>query len=159
MKHPNLKSHLEDKSHLGDKYHEFSLVKGAVTGEFGYCCCCIVFTWFLFSTYNNNTKYARSAYSVSATVLITCIYSFALHNNLIIKILLTVAFFSLLFSRSVVSNSLQSHGLQASLSFSTSQSLLKLLSIESVMPSNHLIVYCPLLLLPSIFPSIRVFSN
>ena len=48
---------------------------------------------------------------------------------------------------------------QASLSFSISQSLLKLMSIESVMPSNHLILYRPLLLLPSIFPSIRVFSN
>ena len=44
------------------------------------------------------------------------------------------------------------------LSFTISQSLLKLLSIESVMPSNHLILSCPLLLLPSIFPSIRVFS-
>ena len=40
-----------------------------------------------------------------------------------------------------------------------SQSLLKLMSIESVKPSNHLILCCPLLLLPSIFPSIRVFSN
>ena len=39
------------------------------------------------------------------------------------------------------------------------QSLLKLMSIESVMPSNHLILFCPLLLLPSVFPSIRVFSN
>ena len=39
------------------------------------------------------------------------------------------------------------------------QSLLKLMSIKSVMPSNHLILCCPLLLLPSIFPSIRVFSN
>ena len=48
---------------------------------------------------------------------------------------------------------------QASLSFTISQSLLKLMSIESVMPSNHLILYCPLLLLPSIFPSIRVFSS
>ena len=48
---------------------------------------------------------------------------------------------------------------QASLSFSISQSLLKLMSIESVMPSNHLILCHPLLLLPSIFPSIRVFSN
>ena len=48
---------------------------------------------------------------------------------------------------------------QASLSFTISQNLLKLTSIESVMPSNHLIFYCPLLLLPSIFPSIRVFSN
>ena len=48
---------------------------------------------------------------------------------------------------------------QASLSFTISQSLLKLVSIESVMPSNHLILCCPFLLLPSIFPSIRVFSN
>ena len=48
---------------------------------------------------------------------------------------------------------------QASLSITSSQSLLKLMSIESVMPSNHLILCHPLLLLPSIFPSIRVFSN
>ena len=48
---------------------------------------------------------------------------------------------------------------QASLSIANSQSLLKLLSIESVMSSNHLILCHPLLLLPSIFPSIRVFSN
>ena len=48
---------------------------------------------------------------------------------------------------------------QASQSFTISQSLLKLLSIESVMPSNHLILCRPFLLLPSIFPSIRVFSN
>ena len=48
---------------------------------------------------------------------------------------------------------------QASLSITSSGSLLKLMSIESVMPSNHLILCRPLLLLPSIFPSIRVFSN
>ena len=48
---------------------------------------------------------------------------------------------------------------QASLSITNSWSLLKLLSIELVMPSNHLILCCPLLLLPSIFPSIRVLSN
>ena len=48
---------------------------------------------------------------------------------------------------------------QASLSITNSQSLLKLMSIESVMPSNHLILSQPLLLLPSIFSSIRVFSN
>ena len=45
------------------------------------------------------------------------------------------------------------------LSITNSRSLLKLMSIESVMPSNHLILCCPLLLLPSIFPSIRVFSD
>ena len=48
---------------------------------------------------------------------------------------------------------------QASLSITNSQSLLKLMSIELVMPSNHLILYHPLFLLPSIFPNIRVFSN
>ena len=48
---------------------------------------------------------------------------------------------------------------QASLSITNSQSLPKLMSIESVMPSNHLILCRPLVLLPSIFPSIRVFSN
>ena len=48
---------------------------------------------------------------------------------------------------------------QASLSITNSRILLKLMSTESVMPSNHLILCHPLLLLPSIFPSIRVFSN
>ena len=48
---------------------------------------------------------------------------------------------------------------QASLSITISQSLLKLMSIQLVMPSNHLLLCCPLLLLPSTFSSIRVFSN
>ena len=59
-------------------------------------------------------------------------------------------------------NSLRPHGTaacQSPLSFIISWSLLKLTSIESMMPSNHLILCRPLLLLPSIFPSIRVFSN
>ena len=67
----------------------------------------------------------------------------------------------LLSHHSVMSNSLQLNGLQharASLFFTISWNLLKLLSIESVMPSNHLVLCCPLLL-PSILPSIRVFSN
>ena len=53
----------------------------------------------------------------------------------------------------------QTVALQASLSITNSQSLFKLISVELVMSSNHLIVCCPLLLLPSIFPSLRVFSN
>ena len=53
----------------------------------------------------------------------------------------------------------QTAGRQASLSFTVCQSLLKLMSIQSVILSNHLILCCPLLLLPSIFPSTRVFSN
>ena len=62
---------------------------------------------------------------------------------------------------SVVSNSVTpwTAACQASLSITNSRSLLKLRSIESVMPSNHFILYRPLLLLPSIFPSIGVFSN
>ena len=68
---------------------------------------------------------------------------------------------SVQFSRSVVSDSVTSWtaACQASLSITNSRSLPKLMSIESVMPSNHLILCCPLLLLPSIFPSIRAFSN
>ena len=68
--------------------------------------------------------------------------------------------FLLLFNHSVMSNSLGLYGLQQiSLAFTISQSLLKLMSIELVVSSNHLILCHPLLLLPSIFPSIRVFSN
>ena len=66
------------------------------------------------------------------------------------------------FSHSVVSDSLRPHGMQArpaSRSISNSQSLFRLMSIEPVMPSNHLILYRPLLFLPSIFSSIRVFSS
>ena len=67
----------------------------------------------------------------------------------------------LLFSQSVVSHTLWPHGLQHTrlpCLFTISWTLLTLMSIESVMPSNHLILCRPLLLLPSIFPSIRVFS-
>ena len=65
------------------------------------------------------------------------------------------------FSRSGVSDSvtLWTAAHQASLSITNSQSLLRLMSIESVMPSNHLILCSPLLLLPSIFPTIRGFYN
>ena len=71
---------------------------------------------------------------------------------------------SLQFSCSVVSSSLRPHGLppwacQASLSITNSWSWLELRSIESVMPSNHLILCLPFLLLPSICPNIRFFSN
>ena len=77
-----------------------------------------------------------------------------------IKLLLLL----LLFSRSAVSDSLHfatpwTAACQASLSFTISWNLVKLTSIESVMPSNHLILCHPLLPLPSIFPSIMVFSN
>ena len=79
---------------------------------------------------------------------------------MVIIVCFTLSDFSVQFSHSVVSDSaapwMAAH--QASLSFTNSQSLFKLMSIELVMPSNHLILYSPLLLPPSIFPSIRVFS-
>ena len=67
----------------------------------------------------------------------------------------------LLFSRLVVSHSLRPHGLQHTRPPCPllSASLLKLMPFESMMPSNHLILCCPLLLLPSVLPSIRGFSN
>ena len=69
---------------------------------------------------------------------------------------------SVQFSHSVVSDSLQPHGLQHArppCSITNSQSVFKLISIESVMTSNHLILCCPLIFSPSMFPKIRVFSN
>ena len=66
---------------------------------------------------------------------------------------------SVQFSHSVVSDSLQPHARQASQSITNTQTPPKPMAIESVMPSNHLILCHPLLLLSSIFPSIRVFSN
>ena len=73
----------------------------------------------------------------------------------------TVQFSSVQFSHSVISDSVTpwTAACQASLFITSSGSLLKLMSIELVMPSNHLILCCPFLLLPLIFPSIRVFSN
>ena len=67
----------------------------------------------------------------------------------------------ILFTCSIMSNSATpwTAAHQASLSITISQSLQKLMSIESVMSSNYLILCCPLLLLPSFFPSIRVFSS
>ena len=98
--------------------------------------------------------------------LIIYISSFFL-SKIFLHLLNLISWFYLLFSCSSVQ--LLSHvqlfvtlwtaAHQASLSITNSRSLFKLMSIESVMPSNHLILCCPLLLLPSIFPSLGVFSN
>ena len=83
----------------------------------------------------------------------------ALPNHLLAPVL---HFLLLFFSCSVMSDSLWPHGLQHArlpCPSTNSWSLLKLMSFELVMPSNHLILCCPLLLLPSIFPSFRIFSN
>ena len=78
-----------------------------------------------------------------------------------LPILPNIRLSSVQFSHSVMSDSVTPWTVahQASLSITNSRSLLKLISIKSVMPSNHLVLCRPLLLLPSIFPSIRVFSN
>ena len=83
-------------------------------------------------------------------------YSFRLVISFILSALYGyIVQFSCLF----VSDSLRSNVCQGSLSITNSRSPPKPMSIESMMPSNHLILCCPLLLLPSIFPSVRVFSN
>ena len=83
------------------------------------------------------------------------------HIRYIINVHLNDLFYSVQFSRSVVSDFATpgTAALQASLSITNSWSLPKPMSIESVIPSKHLILCHPLLFLPSIFPSIRVFSN
>ena len=108
-----------------------------------------------------------------ASVLLVCTYNYHPNSSSSWPVLLsstwtlTEGFFSLwrpsalLVTHQVMSNSVTPWPVagQASLSFAISQSLLKLMSMESVMPSNHLILCHPFLLLPSIFPSIRVFSK
>ena len=69
------------------------------------------------------------------------------------------SFTSVQFSRARLFATPRTAACQAFLSITNSQSLLKLMSIELVMPSNHFILCCPLFLLPSIFPSIRVFFS
>ena len=95
-----------------------------------------------------------------------CYLTLKVYGIMNLLLILTIRFYicladilygSVQFSRSVVSPWTAAH--QASLSITNSRSLLKLISIESVMPSNHLILCRPLLLPPSIFHSIRVFSN
>ena len=82
------------------------------------------------------------------------------HGTVIINVII-VKGQSVHFSCSVISDSLRPHGLQHARipSITSSQSLLKLMSIKSVMPSNHLILCHPLLLPPSIFPNISVFQR
>ena len=83
-------------------------------------------------------------------------------NKIVLYVILTFkCFSSVQFSHSVVSDSATPWiaARQASLSITNSRSSLRLTSIESVMPSNHLILCCPRLLLPPLPPSIRVFSN
>ena len=86
------------------------------------------------------------------------------HDNQRCLLLVRKAITNLVQLRSVAQSSMtlcnpMDHNIQVSLSITNSQSLPKLMSIELVMPSNHLILCRPLFLLPSIFPNITVFSN
>ena len=96
------------------------------------------------STKSNNGKRCTRNNSEHRNWLNICI-----HLNIVLQLLSCVQLF--------VNSWTAGH--QASLSFTISQSLLRLMSTESVMPSNHLILCCLLLLLPSTFPSIKVFFN
>ena len=78
---------------------------------------------------------------------------------IVVKHLLRTQFSSVQFIRVRLSVTPWTQARQASLSITNSRSLLKPMSIKLVMPSNHLILCCPFLLLPSVFPRIRVFSN
>ena len=86
---------------------------------------------------------------------------FSVTVPLILMLIISLSSFSVQFSPSVVSNSLDpmNYRMPGFLFYTESQSLPKFIFIESVIPSNHLILSGPLLLLPSIFPSIRIFSD
>ena len=91
--------------------------------------------------------------------VLSILYPTTLVNSFLVKFTFGVFFVVKLLSHFQLFATPWTVACQASLSFTISQILLKLLSTESVMPSNHLILCRSLLLLPSIFPSIRVFSN
>ena len=94
---------------------------------------------------------------LQARILEWVVISFSKHKRFSYKDISVSSLQS--FSRVWLSGTQWTAALQASLTITNSQSLLKLMPIESMMPSNHLILCPPLLLPPSIFPSIMVFSN
>ena len=114
---------------------------------------------FSFVTLSSHCMYAHTHKNSYFTIsnLFLLLYSYRITES---KPYLLGGLPSIQFSHSVMSDSVtpQTAACQVSLSITNSQSLPKLIPIEVVMPSNHLILCCPLLL-PSIFPSVRVFSN
>ena len=121
--------------------------------ETGICGVSITFLWFI-SLGSNTQKEGQNGVSFSSTQLTHSSWKSTPFN-------LFSWLHPIQFSCSVTSHSATpwTAARQASLSITNSQSLIKLMSIELVMLPNHLILCHPLLLLPSIFPSIRVFSN
>ena len=114
--------------------------------------------WYIFNFCFFDTKEIEYIFKhlVAISILLRNLFIFLNVFHWVVSMFL--ADVSVQFTCSVLSDSLWPHGLQDSLSITNSQSWLKLMSFEFVMPSNHPIL-CHPLLLPSIFPSIRVFSN
>ena len=102
---------------------------------------------------------SRPYYVLSSVVTITAIFKFSVCRNACPSLSLTQFSSVQSLSRVQLFATPWTAARQASLSITNSQNLLKLMSIKLVIPSNRLILCRPLLLLPSIFPSIRVFSN
>ena len=138
-----------------------------------YCLCCFAFAFFT-SQHLEITAYALTKTFIFFLfffkwwnrVNLQCCVSFRCTAKWFLSIYILFKFFSIIgysvqFSRSVVSDSATpwTAAHQSSLSITNAQSLFKLMSSESVMPSKYIILCWPLLLLPSIFPSIRVFPN
>ena len=112
--------------------------------------------------YIPTNRYKESfLFSTPSPVFIVCMFLMMAILTCVKRCLIIVLILLLLLSHSVVSDfaSPWTAARQASLSFTVYRSLLKLMSVESLLPSSHLVLCRPLLLLPSIFPSIRVFSN
>ena len=104
--------------------------------------------WFLCMSVSHYTTNHYTTGFLKASITLT-ISVYVIRCIVVVQLLIRVQLFATLWTAAC----------QASLSFTISQSLLRLMSIESMMPSNHLILCFPLLLLPSVFPSIGVFSN
>ena len=114
---------------------------------------------FLYLSTMHGIWYVSYLIHSSADGHIDCLHVLAIVNSAAVTLGYIYTFSSVQFSRSVVSDSLRPHACQASLSITNFRSSCKLMSIQLVMPSSHLILSCSLLLLPPIPRSIRVFSN
>ena len=112
-----------------------------------------------FISWNSDLCYCQNRSTNNAKVYVSMnIYIYMQNSQIIVEMFIQASSVQLL-SRVRLFATPWAAARQVSLSITNSRNLLKLMSIESVIPSNHLIFYRPLLLLPSIPPSIRVFSN
>ena len=152
--------------------HEFEQVSGAGDGQGGLACCSpwghkqsdttelTEVNWTETNSTSHPLNCQKANYSTTLNV-VSSLYWQLSYTAVGIEHFQRAILYSVQFSCSVLSHSATpwTAARQASLYITSSWNLLKLMSVESVIPSNHLILYCPLLLPPSIFPSIKVFSN